>query len=221
MADTILVTGANRGIGLELARQLKARGDAVIAVCRVSAPELDALGVRVEAGVDVTSDADVAALDERLGDRRLDGLVLNAGVLRRGGLADLDFDAIREQLEVNTLGPLRVAARLRARLGRGGKIAIITSRMGSVADNTSGGMYGYRMSKAAVNMVGKSLAVDLEPAGIAVALVHPGWVKTDMTGGQGLVDTATSAAGILARYDALDLASTGTFHHANGEALTW
>lgn len=221
MADTILVTGANRGIGLELARQLKARGDAVIAVCRVSSPELDALGVRVEAGVDVTSDADVAALDERLGDLRLDGLVLNAGVLRRGGLADLDFDAIREQLEVNTLGPLRVAARLRARLGRGGKIAIITSRMGSVADNTSGGMYGYRMSKAAVNMVGKSLAVDLEPAGIAVALVHPGWVKTDMTGGQGLVDTATSAAGILARYDALDLASTGTFHHANGEVLTW
>ncbi|PKN56472.1 MAG: short-chain dehydrogenase [Deltaproteobacteria bacterium HGW-Deltaproteobacteria-14] len=221
MANTILVTGANRGIGLELVRQLTARGDAVIAVCRASSPALDALGVRVEAGVDVTSDADVAALDERLGALQLDGLVLNAGVLRRGGLADLDFDAIREQLEVNTLGPLRVAARLRARLGRGGKIAVITSRMGSVADNTSGGMYGYRMSKAAVNMVGKSLAIDLEPAGIAVALVHPGWVKTDMTGGQGLVDAATSAADILARYDALDLAATGTFYHANGEVLPW
>ena len=221
MTETILVTGANRGIGLEIARQLRDRGVDVVAACRATSPALEALGVRVEVGVDVASDAAVAALDERLGDLALGGLVLNAGVLRRGGLDDLDFDVIREQLEVNALGPLRVAARLRHRLGRGGRILIVTSRMGSIADNTSGGTYGYRLSKAAVNMVGKSLAVDLAAEGVAVGLVHPGWVRTEMTGGQGLVDPTTSAAGILARFDELDLASTGSFRHANGEALPW
>ncbi|TNF25444.1 MAG: SDR family oxidoreductase [Deltaproteobacteria bacterium] len=221
MGKTILVMGANRGIGLELARQLAARGDDVIAACRVSSPELDALGVRVEAGVDVTSNAAVAELDARLGDQQLDGLILNAGVLRRGGLDELDFDVIREQLEVNTFGPLRVAARLRGRLGRGARVAIITSRMGSIADNTSGGTYGYRISKAAVNMVGKSLAVDLAPAGVAVGLVHPGYVRTDMTSGHGLIDPPESAAGIIARYDALSAETTGSFFHANGEPLPW
>jgi len=221
MGQTILVTGANRGIGLELVRQLKARGDEVIAACRRSSAELDALGVRVEPEVDVTSDDAVAALDARLGDQRLDGVILNAGVLRGGDLDDLDFDVIREQIEVNTFGPLRVAAALRHRLGQGGRVAIITSRMGSIADNTSGGRYGYRISKAAVNMAGKSLAVDLAPAGVAVGLIHPGFVRTDMTGGQGMVDPPESAAGILARYDALNAETTGSFFHANGERLPW
>lgn len=221
MSQTILITGANRGIGLALATQLAARGDRVVAVCRASSPELDALDVRVEAGVDVTSDADLAALDARLGDLALDGLILNAGLLRPGGLADLDVDGVRAQFEVNALAPLRFVARLRPRLGAGARVQIVTSRMGSIADNTSGGSYGYRMSKAAVNMAAKSLAVDLAKAGVAVGLVHPGYVRTGMTNHQGLIDTDTSAAGIIARYDDLDLASTGTFHHANGETLPW
>ncbi len=218
---TALVTGANRGIGLELCRQLAARGDAVIAVCRHASPELEALGVRIERDVDVASDASVADLARRLSDVSLDLLINNAGLLRRETLDQLDFDSIRQQLEVNALGPLRVTAALADRLARGGKVAIITSRMGSIADNTSGGMYGYRMSKAAVNMAGKSLALDLARRAVAVAILHPGFVKTDMTGGSGNVGPAEAAEMLIARIDALGPDNSGTFWHANGEELPW
>lgn len=221
---TLLITGANRGIGLELCKQASARGDHVIAVCRQSSPELDALAqddVRVEAGVDVTSDSSVAALAERLGDLALDVLVNNAGLLVPTSLNSLDFDAMRQQYEVNSLGPLRVTAALLPRLGPGSKVVIISSRVGSIADNSSGGSYGYRMSKAAVNMAGMSLAVDLKPRQIAVLLLHPGHVRTAMTRHNGLIDAAESAAGLLARIDELDLERTGSFFHANGERLPW
>jgi NAD(P)-dependent dehydrogenase (short-subunit alcohol dehydrogenase family) len=218
---TCIVTGANRGIGLELARQLKGRGDDVIAVCRKSSSELDALGVRVEQGIDVSDAGSVAELVERLGDAHVDLLINNAGILSSESLDDLDFDRIRRQLEVNSLGPLRVSAALLPRMGKGGKVAIITSRMGSIADNDSGSRYGYRMSKAAVNAAGKSLAMDVKPRGIAVALLHPGFVRTDMTGHNGLVDPPQSAAGLLARIDALTLETTGSFWHMNGEPLPW
>ena len=218
---TALITGANRGIGLELCRQLAARGDDVIAACRRSNPALDALGVRVEAGVDVASDAAVAALAARLSGVSLDLLINNAGILERNALESMDYDSARRQFEVNSLGPLRVTAALLPNLDRGSKVAIITSRMGSIGDNTSGSHYGYRMSKAAVNIAGVSLARDLAPRGIAVALLHPGYVRTEMTGGHGLTDAATSAAGLIARIDALRLASTGGFWHAEGQALPW
>ncbi len=223
---TVLVTGANRGIGLELAAQLAARGDRVIAACRETTPELDALArdsrdaVRVERGVEVTSDASVADLASRLAGLTLDVLVLNAGVLHPDALDALDLDGARKQFEVNALGPLRVAKALLPNLREGSKIAIVTSRMGSLADNGSGGMYGYRMSKAAVNMAGVSLARDLHPRGVAVGLLHPGMVATGMTGGNG-VPPADAARGLLARIDELDLAATGSFRHANGEALPW
>lgn len=229
---TFLVTGANRGIGLELTAQLAARGDRVIAACRETTPELDALAagaggagdgraaVRVERGVEVTSDASVAELAGRLAGVTLDVLVLNAGILLGDTLETLDFEGARKQFEVNALGPLRVAKALLPNLREGSKIAIVTSRMGSVADNGSGRMYGYRMSKAAVNMAGVSLARDLHPRGIAVGLLHPGMVATDMTGGNG-VPPVDAARGLLARIDALDLAATGTFRHANGEPLPW
>ena len=106
-------------------------------------------------------------------------------------------------------------------LPEGSKLAIITSRMGSVADNTSGGMYGYRASKAAVNMIGRSLAHDLRPRGVAVQLLHPGFVRTEMTGGNGMTDPDESAVSIAARVDELTIESTGTFRHANGEPLPW
>ena len=218
---TALITGANRGIGLELCRQLAARGDRVIGVCRRSSPDLDGLGARVESGVDVTSDDDVRALADRLSDESLDLVVNNAGALGRVDLENLDFDEIRRLFEVNSLGPLRVTAALLPRLHTGSKVAIITSRMGSIDDNTSGGSYGYRMSKAAVNMAGKSLAVDLEPRGIAVAILHPGFVRTEMTHHQGNVEPAESAAGLLARIDELSIETTGGFWHANGERLPW
>jgi NAD(P)-dependent dehydrogenase (short-subunit alcohol dehydrogenase family) len=218
---TTVVTGANRGIGLELARQARARGDQVIAVCRSSSPELDALGVRVETGVDVSQARDVADLARRLDGVRIDVLINNAGILRGESLGALNFDSIEEQFEVNALGPLRVTAALAPLLAPNAKVAIITSRMGSIADNSSGGYYGYRMSKAAVNAAGVSLARDLAARNIAVALIHPGMVATDMTGRNG-IPPQDAARGVLARIDALSAETTGHFWHAGtGEELPW
>ena len=222
--QTVLITGANRGIGLALTRQFRARGDRVIAVCRQGSEALEATGARTEAGIDVTDDAALAALAQRLSDVRIDTLVLNAGILAREALGEIDaagFDSMRRQFEVNALGPLRVAQALLERLADGAKIGIITSRMGSVADNGSGGRYGYRASKAAVNAIGKSLAVDLQPRGIAVFLLHPGYVATDMVGGTGDVTPEQAAARLVERLDSLTLEDTGTFWHANGEPLPW
>lgn len=217
----VLITGANRGIGLELSRQLATRGDSVIAACRRCSPALETLGVHVIEGIDVTSDESVAELARRLSGTDLDILINNAGILTSESLDDLDFDRMRRQFEVNSLGPLRVTAALRSCFGAGSKVAIITSRMGSIGDNTSGGRYGYRMSKAAVNIAGKSLAEDLKGDGIAVAILHPGFVRTEMTGQQGLIDPPESAAGLIARIDDLTVATSGGFWHANGEILPW
>ena len=221
---TTLVTGANRGIGLALTQHLVARGENVIAVCRHGSEALEKTGARIEAGVDVTDDAALSALAQRLVDVRIDNVILNAGILAKESLGSIDaggFDDMRRQFEVNTLGPLRVAQALLGRLGEGSKIGIITSRMGSVADNGSGGYYGYRASKAAVNAIGKSLAMDLKPRGIAVFLLHPGYVATDMVGGTGDVTPAQSAAQLIERLDTLGLSQTGSFWHANGSALPW
>jgi NAD(P)-dependent dehydrogenase (short-subunit alcohol dehydrogenase family) len=123
--------------------------------------------------------------------------------------------------EVNSLGPLLTTLALVNNMGKGSKVGIITSRMGSIDDNGSGGSYGYRMSKAAVNATGKSLAIDLKPRGIAVAILHPGWVKTDMTGHRGLIDTTESVSGLIERMKELNLENTGSFWHTNGEQLPW
>jgi len=218
---TTLITGANRGIGLALARQFTARGDQVIGVCRQSSDALKATGARVEAGIDVTDEAALAALADKLRDVRLDILVLNAGILESDAFSTLAIDAFRRQIEVNALGPLLVVHALRDRLADGGKVALITSRMGSMADNTSGGYYGYRASKAALNAIGKSLSVDLAPRGISVVLLHPGYVATEMVGGSGDVTPEQAATQLIARIDALVPANTGAFQHANGTLLPW
>ena len=220
MANTVLVTGANRGIGLELCRQLASRGDQVIAACRSVSKALQALQVRVIAGVDVSFDQSVASLNKELGNTRLDWLINNAGVLSAQSLSSLDFEAMEYQYRINALGPLRVTAALLPNLAAGSKIGIITSRMGSIEDNTSGSHYGYRMSKAAVNMAGMSLARDLAESGIAVGLLHPGMVATDMTGGRG-ISSEQSARGLIQRMDELSLANTGSFWHAEGMQLPW
>jgi len=220
-ARTVLVVGANRGIGLALCKRFKVLGRQVIAACRRSSPALDGLGVRVETGVDVTEDAGVAALGQRLDGVTLDELVCNAGILREDDLDGVELDEVRRQLEVNALGPLRVVKALRGKIRRGGKLALITSRMGSMGDNGSGGYYGYRMSKAALNAAGMSMARDLRGAGIAVAILHPGFVRTEMTDGSGNVEPDEAAKQLVDRVDALTLETTRTFWHASGQVLPW
>ncbi|MEE4330268.1 MAG: SDR family NAD(P)-dependent oxidoreductase, partial [Wenzhouxiangella sp.] len=161
---TFVITGASRGIGLAMARQLSDRGDRVIAVCRAASAELEAPNITVEAEIDVTRADDLAELKRRLSDVEIDALINNAGLLRSSSFAGIEteLDDWRAQYEVNALAPIRVTSALSDRLVTGGKVVIITSRMGSIADNTSGGAYAYRMSKAAVNAAGVSLAHELK-----------------------------------------------------------
>jgi NAD(P)-dependent dehydrogenase (short-subunit alcohol dehydrogenase family) len=221
---TALITGAAGGIGRELAGQLATRGTTVIAVCRKSTAELDGLSVRVEAGIDVATDAGCTELAARVAGVPLDIVIHNAGVLSQDSLDALDASAvagIRLQFEVNALAPLRLTALLAPQFVHGAKLVLITSRMGSMADNTSGGFYGYRMSKAALNAAGCSIAHDLAPRGVSVAILHPGFVQTPMTGGRGEVDPGTAARNLLARIDELTPETSGRFLHANGSALPW
>jgi NAD(P)-dependent dehydrogenase (short-subunit alcohol dehydrogenase family) len=219
---TWVVTGANRGIGLELCRQIAARkGEEVIAACRVPSKDLDAIGVKVVSGVDVTSDAAADALLRATEGKHVDVLLHNAGILIPCSLDALDPEAIRKQFEVNALGPLRLTKAMLPRLGKGSKIALVSSRVGSLGDNSSGGMYGYRMSKAALNMAGVSLARDLAAKGIFVVVLHPGFVKTDMTGGSGNDEPTDAAKGLLAHIDKLDAGTSGKFFHAHGQELPW
>ena len=216
----VLITGGNRGIGFELCRQYHARGDEVIAVCRTASPQLIDLGVRVIDNIDVADGDDVTKLAGELAEVELDILINNAGILRSDTLDSVDFENMLEQYRVNTLGPLRVTRALRKSLREGSKVGIVTSRVGSIEDNSSGNNYGYRASKAAANMVGMNLRHDLGSSGVAVALLHPGLVATDMTGGHG-VAAEEAARGLIARMDDLTLDNTGGFWHAEGHPLPW
>jgi NAD(P)-dependent dehydrogenase (short-subunit alcohol dehydrogenase family) len=217
---TILITGTNKGIGLQLCTQLAARSDEVIAVCRTASPELNALGIRVIEGIDVSDTASVAKLKAELGDQHLDVLLNNAGILSGDSFGSLDYDEMLKQFRVNTLGPLMVTEALAGNLDAGSKVAIVSSRVGSIEDNGSGGMYGYRASKTAVNQIGTNLKHELAPREIAVVLLHPGLVATEMTGGQG-ISAADSARGLIERIDELTMATSGIFMHAEGYQLPW
>ncbi|MDX1559073.1 MAG: SDR family oxidoreductase [Marinobacter sp.] len=218
---TVVITGANRGIGLELARHYAGEGCDVIGVCRETSPELTEIAARIVVGVDVTTEDGIRKLTDELKGQSIDLLINNAGLLQDEKLGSIDFDSIRTQMEVNAYAPLRVAEALASQIPAGGKIANITSRMGSIADNDSGGRYGYRASKAALNAFGKSLAMDLKPKGIAVAQLHPGYVQTRMVNFGGLITPEESAKGLAARIEGLNLENTGSFWHSNGEELPW
>ena len=220
--STYLITGANRGIGLELVRQLNDRGEDVIATCRSTSSELNSLSVRVESGIDITSGDSVVKLRENLKDIKVDVLIQNAGIAEFNSLSNLDPQSIVHQFEVNALSPLCCVQTMLSHLSKSAKIALISSRMGSIEDNSSGGSYGYRMSKVALCMAGKSLSVDLKPRGISVAILHPGLVSTRMTGfTSNGIQPKESVKGLIQRIDELTLENTGTFWHANGEILPW
>lgn len=210
-----VITGSNRGIGLELCRQLQSRGCVVTALCRKNSDELSRLGVTVVEGVDV---ADPASFPEL---QPIDWLIANAGIWRTEDLQSLNFETMLEQFQVNALGPLRTVKALQQQLKSGSKVGLMTSQMGSIADNTSGGRYGYRMSKAALNAAGVSLAHDLKPSGVAVALLHPGYVATDMTEHQGSIHPEESVRGLIGVMERLSLSTTGGFWNYRGEKLPW
>jgi len=218
----VAITGANRGIGFEIVKQLRGRGDDVVAICRGPSDELEETGAHVVASVDVGDRDSVENLARKVGAEPLDMLINNAGILQSETLGADDWDdSIRRQFEINALGPLRVTLALSTLLRPGSKVGIVSSRVGSMADNSSGDHYGYRMSKAAVNMAGVNLAHELRSREIAVFLLHPGYVRTGMTGGGGSKDASTAARELIALMDHLTLADSGTFWHAEGYPLPW
>ncbi len=231
-AATLLLTGANRGLGLEFARQYAAAGWHVHAACRSPAEAGDLLQLaadssgRIEVhGIDVADTAGVRAAAAKLADVPVDLLINNAGVGSPKGqkLGSLDYAAWARVLDVNTLGPMRVTEAFLPNLERGsGKTVVtITSKMGSLDDNSSGGSYAYRSSKSAVNMVVKSLSIDLAPRGITCIVVHPGWVRTDMGGPSGLISPEQSVAGIRKVVAGLSSADAGKFFNYDGKPIPW
>lgn len=228
-AKTLLITGANRGIGLEYVKQYAKDGWHVIACCREPA-DADALNMLVTEHSDVEVHAlDVAdfeqidALARKLQDQAIDLLINNAGVYPPGSFRAMNYQAWERAFKINTMSTLKLAEAFLPNLVKAGnaKLVAMTSKMGSIDDNTSGGEYAYRSSKTALNMVVKSLSIDLSKYGIAVAALHPGWVRTDMGGPNGLIDTATSVAGLRQVIQRLDLAHSGQFTAYDGKSIAW
>lgn len=224
---TVLVTGTNRGIGLEFVRQYAAEGWRVHAACRdpEKATELKSIkgDVRVHR-LDVTDEGQLAALETSLVGEPIDILINNAGVRGLGdSFGSTDVAGWLETLRVNAIAPVRVSERLIANLERGQRklIVNITSRLGSIAENGSGGSYAYRSSKAALNMAAKSMAVDLKGRGITVVVFHPGWVQTDMGGSGAPVSPPDSVGGMRAKIASLTAADSGSFFNYNGQPISW
>lgn len=224
----ILITGANRGIGLELSRQFVAAGHDVIRCMRGADMAQAPVGRTLP--LDVTSADSVTALVQALDGEAIDLLINNAGVagpeMAHQTSTDMDFAGFTAALDANVLGPLRVTQALlpNLRKAKGARIAVVSSRMGQFASRDSGGPSGliaYRTSKAAVNKVFQCLASDLKPEGIAVVALHPGWVRTDMGGPQADIDVTTSASGIRKVIDGLSVETSGRFMAYDGEQLDW
>jgi NAD(P)-dependent dehydrogenase (short-subunit alcohol dehydrogenase family) len=228
-AHQVLITGANRGLGLEFTQQYAADGWNVLACCRhpQSALALQALAaahsnVKVHA-LDVTDFAQIDALAMQLKDEAIDVLINNAGIYPSSSFGDTNYDDWANGFKVNSMAPLKMAEAFVQHITRGQlkKIATLTSKMGSIDDNTSGESYSYRSSKCAVNMVMKSLSIDLKPYGISVVTLHPGWVQTDMGGRNALISAQTSVSGLRKVIDSLTIESTGRFIAYDGKAIPW
>jgi NAD(P)-dependent dehydrogenase (short-subunit alcohol dehydrogenase family) len=197
----------------------------VYALCRQSSAELNLLSSNANAHiieqVDVSTQAGINHAVVALKGIQIDLLINNAGILRNENLQDLNAATITEQFNVNALAPLLMTHALLPNLSSGSKVALITSRMGSITDNTSGGRYGYRMSKAALNIAAMSLAQDLKTDNIAVGIYHPGYVQTEMVNHGGDISSDVAAERLVGLMDSLSIAETGVFKHSNGETLPW
>ncbi|OCQ18336.1 short-chain dehydrogenase [Pseudoalteromonas luteoviolacea] len=221
MKKHVVITGANRGIGLEFCRQYLQLGYQVTAVVRKRSEALEALCLSIIDDIDVSCEAGVTKLAQQLQGVEIDILINNAGIFSNESLADMNFDRIETQFAVNAVAPVRITHALQSSLIAGAKVAMVTSRMGSIADNGSGAYIGYRMSKAALNAAGVSLAHEFKPRGVAVALLHPGFVQTEMVNYAGDIGPDVAAERLIKRIDELDLSNTGTFWHSNGDELPW
>jgi NAD(P)-dependent dehydrogenase (short-subunit alcohol dehydrogenase family) len=219
--STVLITGANRGIGLEFARAYAADGWDVIATARRpdEATELNRLQVQV-LSLDAADPASIAALARQLRDRPIDVMIANAGVM---GPTKLDPEGWTQTLVTNSIGPTLLAAALKANVTASSerKMVAITSQMGSIADNGSGGYIAYRSSKAALNAAWKSLSIDWRDSGIALAMLHPGWVQTDMGGPNAAIDVRTSVDGMRRVIAGLTAERSGAFLTFDGRELPW
>jgi len=228
---TILITGANRGIGLELTRQFSEDGWQVLACCR-SPEDADALKVLASEyptlemfQLDVTNYDQLAALSSQLKDRPIDILLSNAGIYgpRGDAFGKVDAAAWRQVFEVNTIAPLMLAQAFieQVAISRQKVVAVISSKMGSIADNSSGGSYIYRSSKTALNQVVKSIAKDVEGRDISAISLHPGWVRTEMGGPNAEIDVNESAAGLKQVLTGAGLAQSGQFFNFDGSVIPW
>jgi NAD(P)-dependent dehydrogenase (short-subunit alcohol dehydrogenase family) len=217
----VVITGANRGIGLAFCQRFIQLGFKVYALCRQSSAELNALDATVISGVDVTTEQGLHTMQQSLANISIDVLINNAGIFNNERLGALDNDDILDQFKVNALAPLQVVNRLKDQLGDGAKIAFITSRMGSISDNGSGEYYGYRMSKAALNAAAMSITRDLADAGVSVGIYHPGWVQTQMVNHTGDISAAQAADKLSTLIMQQTLANSGQFKHSNGDTLPW
>ena len=229
MTYQVLITGANRGIGLEFTQQYAQDGWNVLACCRdpQHAGALQALA-KARANIrilhlDVADFAQIDALALQLKNDKIDVLINNAGVYPESSLSDADTNDWLDAFKINSIAPLKMATAFTTHIANSElkKIATLSSKMGSMSDNTSGGSYIYRSTKTAVNMVMKSLSIDLQPAGIAVVTLHPGWVLTDMGGSNALIDTKTSVAGLRKVIENLNLSNTGKFIAYDGKEIAW
>ena len=223
---TVLITGANRGLGLEFTRQYAAAGWQVLACCRdVSSFPQEALSPNIQLHtLDIANFDQIDRLASSLSGTPIDVLLSNAGIYPGGrSLGDTDYEAFAQAFHVNTIAALKLAESFMDHVAASTqkKMAFITSKMGSLGDNTSGGSYIYRSSKAALNAVVKSLAIDLAGQGIAVGLLHPGWVLTDMGGPNALITPEQSITGLRQRIEQLTVENAGTFYAYDGKVVPW
>lgn len=217
----IVMTGANRGIGLALAGHYAQKGHRITALVRQSSPELDALGIRVIADIELTDAENLGRAVAALPDGEIDLLLNVAGIMLWESLDEVRQDDLLRQYQINAIAPLLLTAAVKHKLSNHARLVYLTSRLGSISDNQNGAGYGYRMSKAALNMAAKSLSVDLGKNGISVAVLHPGSVKTSLNKLGGQIEVAEAVAGLTARIAEMTPANNGQFLHQNGQSLAW